>query len=101
MAKIDLHNTFFPGHEIILPELFAGRRGELERALKALLRPGSSIIVYGKRGVGKTSFVEMIKLIAQGNHELIFRHNLHKLYPPRDLRFKVISVESFSNTVTD
>lgn len=91
--KFDIHSTFFPGQHIENPIWFAGRRWDLERALKALCRPGASLIVYGERGSGKSSFVEMIKKISTGNSHLIYRHNFHKLYPPEKFRFKVISIE--------
>lgn len=93
MPSIDLHNTFYPGQEIVDPELFAGRQVEIVKALKALMRPGASILVYGERGVGKTSFVEMIKLLAQGQVDLLYRHKLHKYFPPENLQFTVVSVE--------
>ena len=93
MGKLDIHNTFSPGQEIIDPQKFAGRKGNIAQAIKALCRPGTSILVYGERGVGKSSFVEMVKLIAQDQVELIYRHKLNALRPPTGFQYKVISVE--------
>jgi GTPase SAR1 family protein len=98
--SFDIHSTFFPQQHIHDPSWFAGRRFDIERALKALCRPGASIIVYGERGVGKSSFVEMIKLIASGNSRLIFRHDLHKTFPPEKFKYKVISVECDGEAVS-
>jgi len=71
-TSIDVHSVFTPGQEIMDPSKFSGRRGHIEQAVKALCRPGASMIVYGERGVGKSSLVEMIKLVAQDQVELIW-----------------------------
>lgn len=90
---IKLNDTFSPGQEIVDPDMFAGRIADIERAVQALSRAGSCLIIYGDRGVGKTSFIEMIKLIAQGNVDLLYRHKLHKKYPTEKIRYKVVSIE--------
>ena len=93
MDRIDIHNTFSPGQEIQEPHKFAGRRRNIEQAIKALCRPGTSMLVYGERGVGKSSFVEMVKLIAQDQVELIYRHKLQSLRPSAGFQYKVISMQ--------
>lgn len=93
MDLIDVHNTFSPGQEIMRPEQFAGRKANLAQAVRALCRSGSSLLVYGERGVGKTSFVEMVKLLAQGQVELVYRYGLKALMPPDGFQYKVASVE--------
>ena len=99
--KFDIHATFFPGQHIVQPSWFAGRKLDFERALKSLCRPGASIIVYGERGVGKSSFVEMIKLVASGQDPyLLFRYGFHKLFPPDRFRYKIISIECDADTNT-
>lgn len=90
---LDIHDIFSPGQEIIDPDKFAGRKTNIARAAKALARRGASILVYGERGVGKTSFVEMVKLIAQGQVELLYRHDLHRLVPSSGFSYKVIAIE--------
>jgi F0F1-type ATP synthase delta subunit len=90
---IDVHNFFFPGQEILNPENFVGRKQNIAQAINALCRPGTSILVFGERGVGKTSFVEMIKLIAMGQVELIYRYDLHRLAPQEAMNYNIISVE--------
>lgn len=100
MTNFDLHSTFFPGQQIEDPKWFAGRKFDLERALKALCRDGSSIIVYGERGVGKSSFVEMIKLIASGDCHLLYKYDYHKIYPPEKLKYKIAYVECDEDTNT-
>ncbi len=93
MQRIDIHDTFSPGQEILEPHKFAGRKEAIAQAIKALCRLGTSILVYGERGVGKTSFVEMVKLIAQDQVELIYRYKLHHLSPQTGFRYKIISVQ--------
>ena len=93
MHKFDIHNLFCPGQEILDPERFAGRRNNISQAIKALCRQGTSILVYGERGVGKTSFVEMVKLIAQDQVELIHRYKLQNITPSKGFKYKIISIE--------
>ncbi len=93
MSKLNLYSTFFPGQHIDDPKWFAGRRLDIERALKSLCSPGASIVVFGERGVGKSSFVEMIKLIATGNSHLLFKFKFQEMFPPEKFKYKVISLE--------
>jgi Cdc6-like AAA superfamily ATPase len=93
MEMINMHDLFSPGQEILDPTRFSGRRETIKQAIKVLCRQGTSMIVYGERGVGKTSFIEMIKLIAQDQVELIHRHKLQNLRPPSGFQYKVISIE--------
>jgi energy-coupling factor transporter ATP-binding protein EcfA2 len=93
MSAIDIHNTFSPGQEILDPNRFAGRKSVIEQGIKALCRAGASILVYGERGVGKSSFIEMIKLIAQDQVELIYRYKLRHLIPQSGFQYKVISIQ--------
>ncbi len=47
---------FSPGAPIDENELFAGRSAQSERIIEAVVQRGQHAIVYGERGVGKTSF---------------------------------------------
>lgn len=93
MTQLNFHNIFSPSQEIIDPDKFAGRIQNIKQSIKALCRDGASMIVYGDRGVGKTSFVEMVKLIAQGQVELIHRYKLKNFAPPNGFQYKVICIE--------
>lgn len=90
-SNLNIHDTFCPSDIITDPSCFAGRRGDIERALQALRRRGTSMIVYGDRGVGKSSFIEMIKQIAEGDTYLIEKHELDKKYPPATIKYCVAS----------
>ena len=89
----DPYETFSPSQEITDPKLFAGRVGNIEDALTALSTPGSCLMVFGDRGIGKTSFVEMIKQIVSGDPTLIFKHSLQNRFPINKLNFSWIAVE--------
>jgi Cdc6-like AAA superfamily ATPase len=91
--NVDLYNVFSPGQEILEPDKFSGRRENISQAIKVLLSPGASMIVYGERGVGKTSFLEMVKLIAQDQVELIHRYKLQNLKPKTGFKYKIIAIE--------
>ncbi len=96
--SIDINNTFFPGHEIDDPKWFAGRKSDIERTLVALSRKGNSVIVFGERGIGKSSFVAMIKMIAEGNTYLIYKHGLHKKYNRDFFNYQIASITCDSGT---
>lgn len=99
MSKyINVDETFFPGHQINDPKWFSGRKQEIKLSVQALSRKGCSIIVYGDRGTGKTSLIEMIKMIAQGSDYLVFKHNLHSSRPHKKLNFKIAEVTCDADT---
>ena len=93
MSNINYYSIFFPGQHIEDPKWFAGRKFDIERALKSLCSPGASIVVFGERGVGKSSFVEMVKLIATGNSHLLYKYNFQKQFPHDKFKYKIISIE--------
>lgn len=100
MTKLDIHSLFFPSQHITDPKWFAGRKSDIERALQSLCSPGASMVVFGERGCGKTSFVEMIKLLAMGESYLLYKHNFHKKFSPSKLQFKTICFTCNSETDT-
>lgn len=57
---------FSPGAPIDENELFAGRQSQIDKIIEAVLQRGHHAIIYGERGVGKTSlartfFVRLIR----------------------------------------
>ena len=66
-----LLNAFRPGSGISLPSQFAGRRSEIARLVDALYTEGFCPIVYGDRGLGKSSLALQIERIALGDTELL------------------------------
>ncbi len=51
--------VFTPSHPVRLAQVFAGRSYERERLTRAILEPGRHAVVYGSRGVGKTSLANI------------------------------------------
>lgn len=56
-----IRSTFTPQAPISKRELFVGRSDQISKMLDALLQQGSHAIVYGERGVGKTSLVTILQ----------------------------------------
>jgi len=53
--------VFTPGAPINSRDLFAGRLSQINRVIQALTQPGRHPIVFGQRGVGKTSLANILK----------------------------------------
>jgi len=65
--KLNLINDIFcPTAPIERPELFCGREAQIERILYALQERGQHIVMYGPRGVGKTSLANIVALTFKG-----------------------------------
>ena len=58
------------------------------------------MIVFGERGCGKTSFVEMVKQLAMGESHLLYKYKFHKYFSPSKLKFKTICFTCNSETNT-
>ncbi len=59
---IDPNEIFVPSGVIEDPKLFVGRSKELNQAQRALRQPGASLLIFGDRGLGKTTFVHQLEL---------------------------------------
>jgi Cdc6-like AAA superfamily ATPase len=53
--------VFTPATPITVRELFAGRVSQLQTMLDAVHQPGLHAVLFGERGVGKTSFANVIQ----------------------------------------
>lgn len=72
MNKRDiLLNAFRPGAAIELPSQFAGRAPEITRIVDTLYMDGICPIIYGDRGLGKSSLAFQIARIGVGDTELL------------------------------
>lgn len=54
---------YTPAYPIEIKELFSGRSQQMADILGIVPQKGKHLIIYGDRGVGKTSFANIIKLI--------------------------------------
>lgn len=76
-----LDKAFSPAEEIDTPERFAGRVPQLRQALRALRVARASFLIYGHRGVGKTSFAKQLQIIAAGKYDLVDALGLQEEIP--------------------
>lgn len=61
--KVAVSSVFRPGTPIDRQKLFAGRLDQVNDVLNAALQPGRHVIMFGERGVGKTSLARVISEI--------------------------------------
>jgi Cdc6-like AAA superfamily ATPase len=66
-----LLNAFRPAAEMDDPGFFAGRADQIKQLTDSLHIPGSCPVIYGNRGLGKTSLAVQIKYIAMGGNALL------------------------------
>ena len=83
-------NAFRPNAEIDDPASFAGRRFEVEELVDALLTDGACPIIYGDRGLGKTSLALQGERIALGDVQLLQNYNIEDRALPEEQRFVTV-----------
>lgn len=57
--------TYTPAYPIEIKELFSGRTKELMSILGIINQKGKQAILYGDRGVGKTSFANVVRILME------------------------------------
>lgn len=67
--------VFLPYTPIKLVELFRGRKTEIQRVTDALSTPGRHVVLFGDRGVGKTSLANLISFFANWDDGDIFTYS--------------------------
>lgn len=64
--------VFNPHTPVDVKDLFSGRRDQMNRVIDAVFQKGQHAIIYGERGVGKTSLANVLAQFAPGGgHNLI------------------------------
>lgn len=58
--RSQLPTVFSPSTPISRRDLFAGRTAQIEQVLGAVSQPGQHVVLFGERGVGKTSLASLI-----------------------------------------
>lgn len=80
--KVNLARTFTPSSPVQNRDIFAGRNDQLDRMFSTFLQPGRHLAVYGERGVGKTSlvniFFEIMHSALKETNNLILKINANK-----------------------
>jgi len=67
-----LSKVFVPGEAIDKYELFSGRREQVVEVTNAIMQPGRHVVLFGDRGVGKTSLAKVL-------HEVLTSKGIHAL----------------------
>lgn len=65
LAIARLDKSFTPRRPISLPDLLAGRLNLLYRLLDDIATPSQHVLLYGNRGVGKTSIARVLGVLSQ------------------------------------
>jgi hypothetical protein len=93
-------NAFRPGREIDEPALFAGRGRQLEQLAQALHTEGACAVIYGDRGLGKSSLAVQAWRIALGEDTLLRQHGLEHWAIPADKTFLAFYISATDATPT-
>ena len=73
MTEITPHNVFTPAKEITDLDRFAGRSREMKEISNALQSEGAQLVIYGQRGIGKSSLARFLINLSQSKSESINR----------------------------
>jgi Cdc6-like AAA superfamily ATPase len=93
-----LVNAFTPEREVEDPALFAGRRSQVVELAHNLHTRGTCPIIYGARGLGKSSLALQAQRIAMGDVTLLHDYGAHEWAIEADDAFRVFYVKCFSTT---
>lgn len=64
VLRAEAEGIFTPGTPIREQELFAGRLPQLEKLAQRIRMAGSHAVLFGERGVGKSSLVNIFRYVA-------------------------------------
>ncbi|WP_299952456.1 AAA family ATPase [uncultured Modestobacter sp.] len=95
-----LKNAFRPAAELDDPERFAGRSKQVRELADSLHAIGSTPLIYGDRGLGKSSLALQLRLIAMGNLELLAHLKAERLALSADDFYLVFYVTCTDATKT-
>ena len=65
LSSIRVYQSFTPTRPIDLPDLLSGRLPVLRRLLRDIMTSAQHVLLYGDRGVGKTSIARVLAILAQ------------------------------------
>ena len=69
--RFELNHVFTPGAPIAEKDLFAGRVRQMSMMLDAISKPGQHAVLFGERGVGKTSLANVLSDFLRSKSERI------------------------------
>lgn len=94
MPKLPLIlQAFAPEEAVLDPDMFAGRDAQIRELAESLHDRGSIPIIFGHRGVGKTTVALQHANMAKGDSQLLTRLRLQELSLREPASFNVLWVE--------
>src|ERR1700721_988453 len=92
-----INETFTPGSPIDSKDLFAGRQRQRDKLINTIFQKGEHAILYGERGVGKTSLANILFdfLVFMGE----FKYYRAKINCSSDMSFESIWTSIFKQFV--
>lgn len=78
------------------PKEFVGRRKLLEEGVSALIN-NNNLLIFGSRGMGKSSLANQFFYIASGNNFLIKKLSI-KIFGKKKLNYGVVSLRAFKDS---
>jgi MoxR-like ATPase len=69
--RFEANQLFTPSTPINVAELFAGRSDKLFRIVDAIGERGRHVILYGERGVGKTSLAQIVPFLIPADRQRV------------------------------
>jgi len=70
--------VFSPATPINTRDLFAGRTEQIRQAGQAVHTRGQHAVIFGERGVGKTSLANILKVLLAAENTLVVKINCHQ-----------------------
>jgi hypothetical protein len=80
--RFEAGQLFTPSTPIAIAEMFSGRTNEINQLFEAIAERGRHAMVYGERGVGKTSLSQVVPLMLPKRVSRV--HHLRKAADPED-----------------
>lgn len=80
--RFEAGQLFTPSTPIAVAEFFSGRKKEISQLFEAIAERGRHAIVYGERGVGKTSLSQVVPLMLPRGVRKV--HHIRKAADPSD-----------------
>lgn len=92
MTRTAILNAFSPAQQLTDPAAFAGRSSEIREVADAMQVTGACPVIYGDKGVGKSSLAVQAQLIAMGDTQLLNDIGANQWIIPSESTFVTIYV---------
>src|SRR5215469_11159588 len=70
-VRMKLRAAYTPSQPVLDPRMFAGRLGVLRTAIRAIEDQRLHLVIYGERGIGKTSLLHMLTSAARAARYIV------------------------------